>query len=147
MRFALLALPAAAGLTAFFAAPAVAQPSGCAGAIRAEADAESFTTAGRSRDTGALAASTGANFAAAAQRLCAAGTVRPAELASFTTLVVRNAEGTMEPVVYDDAEQGAENIILEYAFADGAAPSEASLGTAIRCWRRPESAGCDQGGD
>jgi hypothetical protein len=72
--------------------------------------------------------------------------LRAADLAAFTHLVVRNAEGTSEPVVYDDAEQGAENLILEYAFAGGA-PSEAAIGTAIRCWRQPETAGCDQGGD
>lgn len=143
MRIAFFAM---AAVLAMFTAPAAAQPAGCAGGLRAEADAESFTAAGRSGDTAALVSSTGANFAAAAQRQCAAGTLRPADLTRFTTLVVRNAEGTMEPVVYDDPEQGEANIILEYAFA-GAAPSEASLSTAIRCWRRPESAGCDQGGD
>jgi len=147
MRIAFFALITGGGL-AVLALPASAlQPAGCAASIRAEADAESFATAGRGGDTAALAGSTGANFAAAAQRLCAAGTIRAAELASFTALVVRNAEGTADPVVYDDPEQGDGNIILEYAFADGSAPSEASLSTAIRCWRRPESAGCDQGGD
>ncbi|HST36937.1 MAG TPA: hypothetical protein VLK25_09960, partial [Allosphingosinicella sp.] len=121
--------------------------AGCAGAIRPQADADSFTAAGRSGDTAALARATGANFAAAAQRLCAAGTLRAADLAAFTTLVVRNAEASTEPVVYDDAEQGAEKVILEYAFTDAAPPSEAAIGTAIRCWRQPEAPGCDQGGD
>ena len=143
MRVAFVAF---AAVLMLLAAPASAQPAGCAGALRAEADAESFTAADRRNDPAVIAAAF-ANFAAAAQRLCAAGTVRPAELAGFTTLKVRNAEGTAEPVVYDDPEQGEGNVILEYAFVDGAAPSEASLGTAIRCWRRPESAGCDQGGD
>lgn len=147
MRIAFFALLGAGSIAALAAPAGALQPSGCAGAIRPQADAESFTAAGRDGDTTALVASTGANFAAAAQRLCVAGTLRPADLTAFTTLVVRNAEGTAEPVVYDDAEQGAENVILEYAFADGAAPSEAALGTAIRCWRRPETAGCDQGGD
>lgn len=147
MRIAFFALLAAGGFAAIAPPAAALQGAGCASSVRAQPDAESFTAAGRSGDTAALVSDTGANFAAAAQRLCAAGTVRAAELAGFTALVVRNAEGTAEPVVYDDPEQGEGNIILEYAFADGAAPSEASLGTAIRCWRRPESAGCDQGGD
>ena len=147
MRIALFALLLAGGVAALAAPASALQPAGCAASIRPQADSESFTAAGRDADTAALVQSTGANFAAAAQRLCAAGTVRVAELAGFSTLVVRNAEGTAEPVVYDDAEQGEENVILEYAFVEGAAPSEAALGTAIRCWRRPESAGCDQGGD
>ena len=147
MRIAFLTIAAAGGLAAFAMPAAAMQSAGCGASLRAEADAESFSAAGRSGDTAALISSTGANFAAAAQQLCASGRLRAADLASFTTLVVRNAEGTADPVVYDDPEQGEGNIILEYAFAGGAAPSQASLSTAIRCWRSPETPGCDQGGD
>lgn len=146
MRIAMFTLLFGAGIAAFGMPAGALQPGGCAASIRAQADEESFSGSGGG-DAEAVARATRANFAAAAQRLCAAGALRAADLAPFTTLLVRNAEGTMEPVVYDDAEQGEENIILEYAFADSSPPSEAALGTAIRCWRRPETAGCDQGGD
>jgi len=146
MRILFTALSFIAGLAALPEA-AAAQAGSCGGALVPQADAESFSAAGRDADVARLARETGTNFVAAASRLCGAGTLRAADLAAFTHLVVRNAEGTSEPVVYDDAEQGAENLILEFAFADGPAPSEAAIGTAIRCWRQPETAGCDQGGD
>jgi len=145
MRILFAALLFVAGWSALPEASA-AQTGGCGRALVPQADAESFSAAGRDADAARLAQETGANFVAAATRLCGAGTLRAADLAAFTHLVVRNAEGTAEPVVYDDAEQGAENLILEYAFAGGA-PGEAAIGTAIRCWRQPETAGCDQGGD
>jgi hypothetical protein len=146
MRILFAALLLAAGAAVLPGAGA-AQAPGCGGGLVPQADTESFTAAGRDVDSARLARETAANFTAAATRLCGSGALRAADLAAFTHLLVRNAEGTAEPVVYDDAEQGAENLILEFAFAEGGPPSEAAIGTAIRCWRRPETAGCDQGGD
>lgn len=142
MRTGLIATLLAGAVAALPAPPATAaQPAqgGCGAALRAEADAESFTA-----DGARLARETGTNFVAAASRLCAAGALRAADLAPFTRLLVRNAEGAAGPTVYDDAEQGQDAIILEYAFA-GAAPAPGAIETALRCWREPERAGCDQG--
>ena len=146
MRIALVGL-LLAGASLPAAPPALAAQASaarCGGALRPEADAESFAAAGR--DAGALARETGTNFVAAASSLCGSGALRAAHLAPFTRLVVRNAEGNTDPVVYDDAEQGPDSLILEYAFI-GAAPSAAAIGNAIRCWREPTRAGCDQAVD
>ncbi|HKR24525.1 MAG TPA: hypothetical protein VJS15_04645, partial [Allosphingosinicella sp.] len=92
--------------------------------------------------TAALAQATGTAFAAAASRLCASGVVTRAHLAPFSRLLVRNAEGAAEPAVYDDAEERPGALIIEYAFADGGAPAQAAIESAIRCWRDPEREGC-----
>lgn len=146
MRFALAALlltgmsgpalPAAA--MAAQAAPAVC------GNIPPDADAESFASAAEAR---ALAQTTAANFAVAASRLCQTRALRAADLAPFSRLVVRRTEGTADPTVYDDAEQGPGSLIVEYGFAGGTAPGAPALETAIRCWREPTRAGCDQATD
>jgi hypothetical protein len=139
----LLAGPAAAApsspVSKAMQAPAAA---GCGAALRAEADTESFTS-----DGARLARETGTAFVAAATHLCAAGTLRPAQLAPFTRLLVRSSDVSADPVVYDDAEQGADALILEYAFTGGRAPAAAAIETALRCWREPTRAGCDQGGE
>ncbi len=141
MRVALLALSLAGVIAAASALAAQPATGGCGTALRAEADAESFRA-----DGARLARETATNFVAAAARLCTAGALRAADLAPFTRLVVRNAEGTADPNVYDDPEQGADALILEYAFT-GAAPAQGAIETALRCWRQPERAGCDQGGE
>jgi hypothetical protein len=146
MRLVLVPLLLAASIPAIAAPPSKAlqaAPAACGRALPAEADAESFGGGDASR----LARSTGANFAAAATRACAAGTLRAADLAPFVRLRVRKTEGAGEPTVYDDAEQGPDTLILEFGFAGGAAPAEAAIGTALRCWRQPDRAGCDQGGE
>lgn len=141
MRSLYLSLFAAAGLAAVAAPSAEAMQPGCGAALRAEADAESFAADGER-----LARETATNFTAAATQLCGSGGLRAADLAAFTRLLVRNTEGASEPIVYDDAEQGPDTLILEYGFTP-AAPSQAAIGRAIRCWRQPETTGCDQGGD
>jgi len=143
MRIAFFALLAAASLAGLGAtsADAMQAANGCGSALRPEADADSFTG-----DADRLARETGANFAAAAARLCGSGALRAADLRLFTRLLVRNTEGAVDPIVYDDAEQGPDTLILEYGFSS-AAPAETAIGNAIRCWRDPTRAGCDQATD
>ncbi len=148
MRIALLSL-LAAGMLGAAAGPAAAQPGhgACHIALRAEAEAASFAGAARSAAparTAQLARATGAAFSAAASHLCASGVIRPAHVAPFSRLLVRNAEGAADPAVYDDAEQQPGALIIEYAFADGGAPAQRAIEAAIRCWRDPERAGCGE---
>lgn len=145
MRIVLLSL-LGAGALAGLAAPAAAQGA-CQLSLPAEAERESFASAGR--DAGAarlseLSRAAGANFATAASRLCAAGALRATQLAPFRKLLVRNAEGAAEPHVYDDAEQSPGALILEYAFTDSGAPPALAIETAIRCWREPQREGCGE---
>jgi len=148
MRTLLLSALTAAALGAA-AGPSAAQPSQgvCRISLRAEAEAASFAVAGRHAAparTAQLAREAGAAFAAAASRLCALGVIRPAHVAPFSRLLVRNAEGAAEPAVYDDAEQQPGALIIEYAFAGGGAPGQAAIETAMRCWRDPERDGCGE---
>ena len=147
MKTKLLAL-ATAGVLAAFASPghaAAAQAAGaaCQLSLPAEADGESFDMAERA--TGAartrLVQQTGANFAAAAAHLCAARVVTAANLRPYNKLLVRNAEGATEPNVYDDAEEHAGALIIEYVF-ESAAPTQAQIEHALRCWRNPQAQGC-----
>jgi hypothetical protein len=147
MRTGLLILLAAGGLAA--GAPATAaQPArtarpACQLSLRAAPDTPSFAGAGRNAASApALAQAAGATFAAAASHLCAVGVVRPAHLAAYRRLLVRNAEGADEPNIYDDAEEQPGALILEYAFAGGAGPTRAAVEAALRCWRNPQAAGC-----
>lgn len=147
MRLRLLSL-LAGGVLAAAACPALAVPparpaAACHLSLRAEADAVSFENAGRAAGAAraALVQATGANFATAASHLCAAGVVRAPNLARFTRLLVRDAEGATEPKVYDDAEESPGALIIEYVF-DGAAPGQAAIEAALRCWRNPRGAGC-----
>ena len=147
MRFQMLIL-AATGAAAFASMPALAVPpahpaaGACHIALPATPDNDSFTNAGRSGGA-ALAQQTGAAFAAAANHLCGAGVVRPANVARYRSLLVRDAEGATNPNIYDDAEEHAGALIIEYAFAAaGTPPSQAQIEAALRCWRNPHGAGC-----
>jgi hypothetical protein len=148
MKVKLLTL-AAAGAFAAVASPAhaaAAQPAAgaaCQLSLRAEADGESFDmaerAAGPARDR--LVQQTGANFAAAASHLCAARVVSAANLRPYNKLLVRNAEGATEPNIYDDAEEHAGALIIEYVF-ESAAPTQQQIEHALRCWRNPQAQGC-----
>ena len=145
MRIAFYALVAAGSLAAA-AAPA-AQPAraACRLSLPAAPDTQSFSAAGRNdARAGALAQQTGSVFAAAASHLCASGVVRPAHLARYRRLLVRNAEGADNPNIYDDAEEQPGALIIEYAFADGPAPAQPAVEAALRCWRNPHAAGCSE---
>jgi hypothetical protein len=147
MRIGLLIL-LSSGAIAGVATPAqAAQPAraACHIALRAEADTQSFADAGRDATparTTQLTQATGTAFASAANHLCASGVVRPANFTRYTRLLVRNAEGAAEPNIYDDAEEQAGALIIEFAFTDGGAPAQARIETALRCWRNPQGAGC-----
>ena len=149
MRIAIPSLLAAGALAAI-AGPALAAQgarAGCQLSLRAEAEAASFAVAGRNAAparTRQLARDTGASFATAASNLCAAGVVTAAQLAPFSRLVVRNAEGAAEPAVYDDAEEMPGALIIEYAFVGGGAPALGAIENALRCWRDPERDGCTE---
>ena len=148
MKLKLLSL-AAAGLLAAFAGPGEtvsAQPAGagaCSLSLRAEADGESFDMlelpSGASRDR--LVQQTGANFAAAVSRLCASRVVTAASLRPYRRLLVRAAAAATEPNVYDDAEEQAGALIIEFVF-DNAAPTQAQIERGLRCWRNPQAPGC-----
>ena len=146
MRTYLLILAAAASIGA--PAPAFAAPpahpaagAGCHIALPASADNETFTNAGRSGGA-ASAQQTGTIFTAAINHLCAAGVVRPANVARYRSLLVRDAEGAATPNVYDDAEEHPGVLIIEFAFADAGPPTQAQVEAALRCWRNPHGAGC-----
>jgi len=140
----LLSILAAAGAALAFAPAMAAQPTraaACHIALPATPDAESFTNAGLSGGA-ASAQQTGTVFAAAANHLCATGVVRPANVARYRSLLVRDAEGATNPNIYDDAEEHAGALIIEYAFAGGSPPTQAQVEAALRCWRNPHGAGC-----
>jgi hypothetical protein len=142
MRIALIGL-ALAGAVAV-APGGSAQPraaASCHLSLPASPDSESFAGAGRS-GAAASAQQTGTVFASAASHLCASGIVRPANLARYRRLLVRNAEGANEPNIYDDAEEQPGALIIEFAFAGGPPPTQAGIEAALRCWRNPGAAGC-----
>ena len=147
MRIGLLML-ISAGAIAGAASPSIgaapARPA-CHIALRAEADTQSFADAGRDATparTTQLTNATGTAFATAANHLCASGAVRPANFTRYNRLLVRNAEGAAEPNVYDDAEEQAGALIIEYAFTNGGPPAQPAIEHALRCWRNPQGAGC-----
>jgi hypothetical protein len=146
MRIQLSILAMAAGAIGALA-PALALPparpaaGACHIALPASADNESFTNAGRGGGA-ASATQTGAVFAAAANHLCATGIVRPANVARYRSLLVRDAEGAADPNIYDDAEEHPGALIIEFAFADAGPPTQAQVEAALRCWRNPHGAGC-----
>ena len=149
MRTLLLSLAAAGALAALVAPVVAAQApaAGCRIALRAEAEASSFASAGRNASaarTAQIASQTGTAFAAAASHLCASRVVTPAQIRPFSKLLVRNAEGASEPAVYDDAEGSPGALIFEYAFTDGGPPAQDVIENAIRCWRTPEREGCGE---
>lgn len=147
MKLKLLTLMAAGGLAALVPAqPSTAQrPAGgaCSLSLPAEADGDSFDSAGRAEGAARdrLVQQTGANFATAASRLCAARALTAVHLRPYRRLLVRNAEAATTPNVYDDAEEQAGALIIEFVY-ESAAPSVAQIEQALRCWRNPQLAGC-----
>lgn len=148
MKVKLLAF-VAAGMIAAFAGPsheAAAQPAAggaCSLSLRAEVDGESFdmldVASGAARDR--LVQQTGANFAAAASRLCASRVVTAANLRPYNKLLVRAGAAATEPNVYDDAEEQPGALIVEFAFST-TAPTQAQIEHGLRCWRNPQAQGC-----
>ncbi|MEA3064432.1 MAG: hypothetical protein QOJ27_871 [Sphingomonadales bacterium] len=88
-------------LAGLLLAAAAAPAHGCAVAVGARADG-SFAQAGYDSSParlGRLAEQSRIRFVAAARRLCAAGLLRPSDLAGFHELVIQNGEGATEPVI------------------------------------------------
>jgi hypothetical protein len=133
--------------------PASAQSAGrkavpsCRISLTAAADG-SFAQAGHEASPARLsklAALTAERFTAAARRLCAAGAISAADLARFEKLVVQNGEGATEPLLYREPDMPPRTFIFQFAFQDGGPPEPAAFEQALRCWKRPRSAGCDLG--
>jgi len=142
ITLSILAVAGAFGACAPAMAVQPARPAGtCHFALPIAADNESFTNAGRS-GAEASARETGLAFTAAAGHLCAAGIMRPAHVARYRSLLVRDAEGATNPNIYDDAEEHPGALIIEYAFTGDAPPTQAQIEAALRCWRNPQGAGC-----
>jgi hypothetical protein len=137
-------------LTAAFSSEAVAAGpvKGCSRPVVATGDHESFRQAGhdiRPAQFAALIALTRERFNAAADRLCAAGVLRPADLARLRRIVVQNGEGATEPLIYREEKAARDVFIFQYAFGTGGPPAPAEFERALRCWKRPGGPGCDLG--
>ncbi len=137
-------------LAAAFSSDAVAAApaDGCSRPVVVTGDYESFRQAGhdiRPAQFAALVALTRERFNGAAGRLCAAGILRPADLARFGRLVVQNGEGAAEPRIYQEEGAARDIFIFQYAFGKGGPPAPAEFERALRCWKRPQSRGCDLG--
>ena len=129
------------------AAAAAPSSSACKISVAVSADG-SFAQAGwdgRPARLSPLVALTRDRFIAAARRLCAAGVLSPADLARFRKLVVQNGEGATEPLLYRDELMGPDFFVFQYAYQDGGPPAPAEFERALRCWKRPQSRGCDIG--
>jgi hypothetical protein len=133
-----------AGLLLLAAAPPA---GGCTLDVTAAADG-SFAQAGYDSSPARLARLadlTRQRFAATARRLCAAGVLRPADLARFRTLVVQNGEGATEPLLYRTAEMARGAWVFQYAFQEGGPPEASEFERALRCWKYPRDERCDPG--
>jgi hypothetical protein len=140
----LLLLAAALPSSAAAAAPAGA----CGRSVVVTGDYESFRQAGhnvRPVQFSALVALARERFNAAAGRLCAAGILRPADLARFGRLVVQNGEGATEPLIYQEESSARDIFIFQYAFQEGGPPAPAEFERALLCWKRPQHRECDFG--
>jgi hypothetical protein len=133
-------------VAAFAAAPGAARNvrASCAVSVAASAD-DSFAIAGYDSSPARLsklAALTRQRFTAAALRLCAGRELSPADLARFRRLTVQNGEGATEPVIYREPDMAAGTYIFQFAFQNGDPPEAAAFEDALRCWKKPERAGC-----
>jgi hypothetical protein len=94
--------------------------------------------------TARMVAQTRDHFVAAARAACAAGVIAPRDLAHFGHLLLREADGTTEPMLFT-REAGPNTALLDYAYQGGPAPTVAALRTALRCWKHPGGRDCDPG--
>jgi len=135
---ALAVLPALAG-AAPAARPAAAQ---CTPVVQASPDRNGLNLS--PERTARMVAETRDHFVAAARAACASGVIAPRDLAHFRRLLLRDAEGTTEPMLFT-REAGPTTAILDFAYQDGPAPTVAELRNALRCWKRPSARGCEIG--
>jgi hypothetical protein len=144
MRTAVLLLALATAAPAGAAPPAAAPrpASGCTLSVQAGPDRAGLNLP--PQRIARIVADTRDHFAAAARAACAAGIVAPGDLAHFRRLVLRDAEGTTEPMLFT-REAGPGAAILDFAYQSGPAPTVAALRSALRCWKRPSARGCEIG--
>lgn len=127
--------------------PARAARPACTPSVAAAADG-SFAQAGWDASPARLArlaAQTRERFAAAARRLCLAGLLAPADLARLRRMIVQNGEGATEPLIYREERMAPGTFIFQFAFQNGGPPDPEAFEQALRCWKRPNSAGCEFG--
>jgi len=144
MRNAVLILALALPSPVAAAPPRPTPPaaSGCTPAVDASPNSDGLGVP--PQQSARLVADTRAHFIAAARAACAAGIVTPRDLLHFRRLILRDAEGTTEPMLFT-REAGANAAILDFAYQSGPAPSVAALRDALRCWKRPSARGCEIG--
>jgi hypothetical protein len=131
----------------------IAQPLNCAGHLRYKVDRPSFASSPGGKFSSArlddLARRAAPAFAAAANEMCAKGSLAPDALGRVTTIVVQTGAGATESAVYDDPETGPETLFFQYIFAESglALPDKADIQAGIRCWREPDREECEGRGD
>jgi hypothetical protein len=143
--------PAEASLLGTAEVPDFTPPArGCGSRLKAELDRESLAQAlGRALPSAPaleeFRARAGAAFQQAAANLCRNGSVAPAMLKSFTTIIVQNGAGATETAVYEDPHEfRSEDLIFQWTFAEGGLklPPLADIEKGISCWNDPDQPSC-----
>jgi hypothetical protein len=129
------------------------RPINCAGHLRYRIDRPSFASSPGGKFSAArlddLARRAAPAFAAAANEMCAKGSLAPDVLRRVTTIVIQTGSGATESAVYDDPETGPETLFFQYIFAESglALPDKADIQAGLRCWHEPEREECEGRGD
>jgi hypothetical protein len=142
MRHAVLILALALPGPIAAAPPQPAPSTGCTLAVTVSPNRDGLNVS--PQQSARLVADTRAHFIAAARAACAAGIVTARDLLHFRRLILRDAEGATEPMLFT-REAGANAAILDFAYQSGPAPTVAALRDALRCWKRPSARGCGIG--
>ena len=87
----------------------------------------------------------GQAFRAAADEMCARGTLRANRLRGFTTLLVQSGSGATETAIYVPDEGSRRTLVFQWIFAEAglALPGKADIQAGIRCWANPRARACD----
>lgn len=144
MRTAVLLLPLVLPAPVAAAPPRAAPTPAarCALAVEARPDRNGLHVS--PQQTARIFADTRTHFVAAARAACAAGILTPRDLTHFRRLILRDAEGATEPMLFT-RDAGPDSAILDFAYQSGPAPAAAALHTALRCWKHPSARGCETG--
>ena len=122
--------------------PAKPSPAQCTPTVQASPDRNGLNLS--PARTVRMVAETRDHFIAAARAACAGGIIAPRDLAHFRRLLLRDAEGTTEPMLFT-REAGPTAAYLDFAYQSGPAPTVGALRNALRCWKRPSARGCEIG--
>ena len=127
-------------------APAKVAGAGCADALEARLDEDSFAGTGINASASDMAhwkAQGSDAFKAAAAALCRSRKLDPAELAAKRVLLIQYGGGADSAAVYEPEENGRETVILQYAYYPGhPGPAADDVSQAIECWSDPELEMC-----